>query len=212
MGRRPRDAQATRLEILDAAETLFASSGFGSTSLAQIAQRSGTHKSLILHHFGSKNGLWQAVKERRFASFVEEQSTLFHRGRVSLAELRSVAAAYFRLLRDDPVLVQLLTRAELEQDISCSQYDEKRLAPFVARMRDAQQAGILRRDVPPSHLLLILINVITQWFEARAVFGGWSELPGPDADAAFLQSLQTVFLEGALARGVTKGSGGEVPA
>lgn len=201
MNRRPRDAQATRLEILDAAEALFASKGFGSTSLAQIAQRSRTHKSLILHHFGSKDGLWQAVKERRFASFVDEQSTLFHRGRVSLEEIRSVAAAYFCLLRDDPVLVQLLTRAELEQDLSCSQYDEKRLAPFVARLRDAQQAGILRQDVPPSHLLLILINVITQWFEARAVFRGWSELQGQDPDAAFLHSLETVFLEGALAQG-----------
>lgn len=201
MGRRPRDAQATRLEILDAAEALFAKRGFGSTSLAQIAERSSTHKSLIVHHFGSKNGLWQAVKERRFASFVEEQSTLFHRGRVSLQEIRTVAAAYFRLLQDDPVLVQLLTRAALEQDISCSQYDEKRLAPFVVRLRDAQRAGLLRGDVPPSHLLLILINVITQWFEARAVFRGWSELQGQEADAAFLHSLQTVFLEGALAKG-----------
>ena len=209
MGRRPRDAQATRLEILDAAEALFAKRGFGSTSLAQIAERSGTHKSLIVHHFGSKNGLWQVVKARRFASFVDEQSTLFHRGRVSLQEIRTVAAAYFRLLQDDPVLVQLLTRAELEQDISCSQYDEKRLAPFVDRMRDAQRAGILRSDVPPAHLLLILINVITQWFEARAVFGGWSELQGQDADAAFLQSVQAVFLEGALARNAASAAGRE---
>jgi AcrR family transcriptional regulator len=128
---------------------------------------------------------------------------------VSLEEIRSVAAAYFQLLREDPVLVQLLTRAELEQDLSCSQYDEKRLAPFVARMRDAQTAGILRSDVPPSHLLLILINVITQWFEARAVFGGWSELQGQDADAAFLQSVQAVFLEGALARNAGSATGGE---
>lgn len=198
MGRRPRDAEATQQEILAAAEALFAAQGFGSTSLAQIARRSGTHKSLILHHFTSKDDLWQAVKDRRFASFVDEQSRLFRRGPVSLEEIRSVAAAYFRLLRDDPVLVQLLTRAGLEQDLSCSQYDEQRLKPFVERLRDAQSAGILRGDVPPAHLLLILINVITQWFEARAVFRNWSEMQGRDPDAAFLASLETVFLEGAL--------------
>lgn len=201
MVRRPRDAEATRHEILEAAEALFAANGYGSTSLSQIARASGTHKSLILHHFGSKDDLWQAVKDRRFASFVEEQASLFRRGPVSLVEIRSVAAAYFRLLRDDPVLVQLLTRAELEQDLSCSQYDEKRLAPFVERMRDAQAAGILRDDVPPSHLLLILINVITQWFEARAIFGNWSEIGGPDPDADFLASLEAIFFEGALAAG-----------
>ena len=97
-------------------------------------------------------------------------------------------------------MLQLLTRAELEQDLSCSQYDEKRLAPFVARMRDAQEAGLLRADVPPAHLLLIIINVITQWFEARAVFRDWSELGGEDPDESFLDSLNRIFFEGALAR------------
>ena len=201
MSRRPRDAEATRTDILAAAEALFAAQGFGSTSLAQIARESDTHKSLILHHFESKDGLWQAVKERRFADFVEEQSGLFHRGPVTLEEIRGVVGAYFQLLRDDPVLVQLLTRAELEQDISCSQYDEQRLEPFVARMQDAQAAGILRSDVPAAHLLLILINVITQWFEARPVFRNWSEIDDQDPDAAFLASLETVFFEGALAPG-----------
>jgi len=198
MVRRPRDAKATRLEILDAAEALFAARGFGSTSLAQIAERSNTHKSLILHHFQSKDGLWQVVKERRFAGFVNEQKEFFNRDSVSVEGIRKTTRDYFNLLKNDPVLVQLLTRAELEQDISCSQYDEKRLEPFVSRMRDAQEAGVLRRDVAPAHLLLIIINVITQWFEARAVFRDWSELQGDDPDSAFLESLYRVFFEGAL--------------
>lgn len=200
MSRRPRDADATRQQILDAAERLFAEQGVGSTSLAMIARASDTHKSLILHHFDSKDGLWQAVKERRFAGFVEEQKDLFSQGPVSAAELLGAARAYFELLRGNPVLVQLLTRAELEHDLSCSQYDEARLEPFVERLRDAQQAGILRDDVSPAYLLLMLINAITQWFEARPVFGSWSELQGGDADAAYLDSFEKVFFEGALAR------------
>lgn len=197
--RRPRDAEATRSQILEAAENLFAVQGFGSTSLAQIAKRSHCHKSLILHHFRSKNDLWQIVKERRFSQFVGERKAQFNVTEVSLEEIRNSLRAYFELLRDDPVLVQLLTRAELEQDLSCSQYDEERLQPFVARMRDAQQAGLLRNDVPAAHLLLIVTNVITQWFEARAMFAGWSELQGDDPDSLFLESVEKVFFEGAAA-------------
>ena len=200
MARRPRDAEATRLEILNAAESLFAQNGFGSTSLARIAAASNSHKSLILHHFESKDGLWQAVKERRFAQFTHEQTAVFSQADVSLDEIRRTTEAYFRLLENDPVLVQLLTRAELEQDIGCSQYDEERLAPFVDRMRDAQEAGLLRKDVPPAHLLLIIINAITQWFEARAMFCSWSEMASDDMDAAFLESFHKVFLHGAVAR------------
>lgn len=196
--RRPRDAEATRMQILDAAEQLFAARGFGSTSLAMIARASHTHKSLILHHFQSKDSLWQAVKDRCFAGFVNQQKALFSGKAVTLAEMRETTRAYFDLLKNNPVLVQLLTRAGLEQDLSCSQYDEKRLEPFVARMREAQDAGVLRSDIPPAHLLLIMINVITQWFEARAVFAGWSELSGNDPDEAYLSSLEKVFFEGAL--------------
>jgi len=206
MARRPRDAEATRLQILNAAESLFAQHGFGSTSLARIAVASKTHKSLILHHFESKEGLWQSVKDRRFAQFTGEQTAIFSQAEVSADEIRRTTEAYFRLLENDPVLVQLLTRAELEQDIGCSQYDEERLAPFVNRMRLAQQAGLLRKDVPPAHLLLIIINAITQWFEARAMFCSWSELASDNMDTAFLESFHKVFMEGAASR---SGEGGQ---
>ena len=205
MARTPRDAEATRLEILNAAESLFAQNGVGSTSLARIAAASNSHKSLILHHFDSKEGLWQAVKERRFAQFTGEQTAVFSQVEVSVEQLRKTTEAYFRLLENDPVLVQLLTRAELEQDLGCSQYDEERLAPFVNRMRDAQEAGLLRKDVPPAHLLLIIINAITQWFEARAMFCSWSELASDNMDADFLESFHKVFMEGA---GSRSGKGG----
>jgi len=203
MARRPRDAEATRLEILDAAESLFAKHGFGSTSLARIATASHTHKSLIMHHFESKEGLWQAVKERRFAQFTEQQVAAFSQSEVSLQEIMNTTEAYFNLLKNDPILVQLLTRAELEHDLGCSQYDEERLAPFTARMTAAQEAGLLRKDVPASHLLLIIINSITQWFEARAMFCSWSELSTENMDAAFLNSFRKVFLEGAAVRSDT---------
>ena len=200
MARRPRDAEATRLEILNAAEMLFVQNGFGSVSLARIARASNAHKSLILHHFESKEGLWQAVKERRFTQFTTEQTAVFSQTDVSLEEIIKTTEAYFRLLENDPILVQLLTRAELEQDIGCSQYDEARLAPFVARLRAAQSAGLLRKDVPPSHLLLIIINAITQWFEARAMFSSWSELASDNLDGDFLESFHKVFMEGAVRR------------
>jgi hypothetical protein len=65
-------------------------------------------------------------------------------------------------------------------------------------MRDAQDAGLLRNDVPPAHLLLIITNAITQWFEARAMFSTWSELAADNMDAAYLESFLKVFLQGAV--------------
>ena len=198
MSRRPRDAEATQKAILDAAESLFVDKGYGSTSLSQIGRSCGCSNSLILHHFKSKEGLWDAVKDRAFSGFVEERSNIFGTTPVSLEDMRDTTSAYFGLLQREPDLVQLLIRTELERDLSFNLLHQQQLAPFVARMREAQQAGLLRADVPAAHLLLIVINVITRWFEARHMFEGWEELDNGDLDDRFLDSVIRVFFEGAL--------------
>ena len=201
MARRPRDAEATRRDILDAAQKRFSEKGFGSTSLAEIGRDCGCATSLIVHHFGSKEALWSTVKDRAFSGFVEERSRLYRDRPVSLEDLKDTTEAYFRLLQRHPQLVQLLIRAELEHDLATNRFNTEQLAPFVERMREAQQAGLLRDDVPAAHVLLIVINVITRWFEARHMFRGWDELAGKDMDDQFLESVKRVIFGGAVAPG-----------
>jgi AcrR family transcriptional regulator len=198
MARRPRDAAATRKNILDKAGELFVNQGFGSTSLAEISKACNCANSLIVHHFQSKVGLWNAVKDRAFEGFVEDQKKIFSDKPVGVQGLRDTAAAYFSFLQNNPSLVQLMLRAELERDLSMNQISMEQLTPFVARMSEAQQAGILRDDIPAAHLLLIVINVITRWFEARHIFEDWGELGSGDHDEAFLESVSKVVFEGAL--------------
>ena len=71
MPRRPRDPIATRNAILDAAEAVFSERGFGDASMSGIAARGGVTQSLIHHHFGSKQALWRAVKQRRIGPYLE---------------------------------------------------------------------------------------------------------------------------------------------
>jgi len=201
MSRRPRDAEATRKAILDTAEQMFVEHGFGSTSMAQIGKACKCANSLIVHHFGSKEELWKQVKDRAFEGFVEESKHIFQDRPVSIEGLRETTEAYFSLLQENPSLVRLLLRAEMEQDPARSKFNTEQLEPFVARMAEAQRAGILRSDVPAAHLLLVILNIVTRWFEAHHLFAGWSELGVGDRDRAFLASVHKIVLEGALARG-----------
>ncbi len=61
---RSRDSEATRCAALDAAQRLFAEKGFAGVSMREIASVSGISQSLIYYHFGNKEGLYSAVKER----------------------------------------------------------------------------------------------------------------------------------------------------
>ncbi len=52
-----------RRAMVDAAITLFSQQGVRGTGVAAIAERAGVTPSALIHHFGSKEGLVQAVLE-----------------------------------------------------------------------------------------------------------------------------------------------------
>ncbi|HCS63572.1 MAG TPA: DUF1956 domain-containing protein [Cellvibrio sp.] len=73
------DGEATRLRILETAGELFAAGGFAETPNKAIAATANVDLASINYHFGSRNGLYQAV-------LIEA-----HRRLISLSELRELA-------------------------------------------------------------------------------------------------------------------------
>ncbi|MBT8085854.1 MAG: TetR/AcrR family transcriptional regulator [Woeseia sp.] len=61
----PRNAEATRERILDAAERLFAKRGFEGVTVRQIMSQAGADVALAYYHFKSKRDLFDAVLLRR---------------------------------------------------------------------------------------------------------------------------------------------------
>lgn len=59
-----RNASSTRTRILDAAQELILSKGYGGTSLNSILDRTDVTKGAFFHHFESKKALAYAVIER----------------------------------------------------------------------------------------------------------------------------------------------------
>lgn len=71
-----KDGEATRLRILEAAGELCATLGFGETSNKAVAAKAEVDLASINYHFGSRNGLYQAVlgeARRRFLDIADLQ-------------------------------------------------------------------------------------------------------------------------------------------
>ncbi len=77
----PREAAAaeTRLRILDAAEQSFSLEGFGGAAMKSIAALADVAQGLISYHFGSKEGLYAAVIERRASEISHGRLALLDR-------------------------------------------------------------------------------------------------------------------------------------
>ena len=116
MSARVRDPEATRAAILDAAEQAILSKGFAKTSTSEIARLAGVTKSLIHHHFGSKEALWEEAKVRRFAGYATQQKAMLDEQEPTADLLRDSMKMYFRFLRSNPELVKMMAWMFVEED------------------------------------------------------------------------------------------------
>lgn len=104
----------TKDKILDAAEQLFATTGFAETSMRQITTKAGVNLASVNYHFGSKKALIKAVVDRYLHLFlpslldeinalekqksnftVEELFTCFKRPLLNLEQVSAEGAIYF---------------------------------------------------------------------------------------------------------------------
>ena len=69
-------AAETKERILDAAERLFADSGFAATSLRDITGEADVNLASVNYHFGSKEALLSAILERRFRPINDQRIAL----------------------------------------------------------------------------------------------------------------------------------------
>lgn len=172
-------ADATREAILDTAIEHFAAWGFFNSSVPKIAAEVGLTKTGLLHHFGSKEGLLEAVLELR------EQ-----RGTQAFFDLDQIVdpidyfeqiAAQAAFNETQPGLTQMFSILAAEAanpEHPAHDYFEQRYRRIIDAsagiLHTAVSAGSLRPDVDPEQLASEIIGVldgfVVQWGLARPQF------------------------------------------
>jgi len=201
--RTPRDPEATRTALVEAAEEIFLQKGFGNTSLSEIAKRAGITKSLIHHYFGSKEGLWREVKTRRFMHYAQRQMEMLQQAQPSAELLKASVAFYFDFLRRNPQIVRVLAWMFLEQDQKeCMDIDRELIAQGVENIRATQALGQLRKDIDPRFIVFVFIGLCQHWFQDKGHFmeSFGTQGLGEDLDEAYLGTIIKIFFEGILPR------------
>ncbi len=198
-----RDPEATQAALLEAAEAIFLTKGYGNTSLSQIANRAGVTKSLIHHYFESKENLWREVKQRRFSYYMNRQMDMLAQAQPNAELLEESIRFYFRFLVKNPEIVQIMAWMFLERDQDdCLKKDQELNKAGIARIREAQEAGELRDDVDPRFILFSFVGLAQHWIQDKKHFMndlGTEGLP-EDLDEAYLNDMIKIFMQGVLPR------------
>ncbi|HEY5785116.1 MAG TPA: helix-turn-helix domain-containing protein [Microlunatus sp.] len=169
------NGERTRAALVDAALDVFAKKGSQRLSIRQIAEQIGTSHTALLHHFGSKDVLLEAVLARRREREGPEQRALIRR----LGLLEAVPAIMNHNATIPGVLqLDTVLRAEaLGQDHAARETIHKQQTEFLASVRIEleleDRAGHLRDDLDLDVVARLITSLIegiqVAWLEDRSV-------------------------------------------
>ena len=163
----PAKAQASPVSshdrILLAAKQLFSQRGYENTSTVAIARQAGTSESQLMKHFGSKEGLLEAIFERGWTSLAAEMSRAKDQ-ESPRARMRALFEAVVSGLERDPELMELMmlearrVRREANQVLVTTGFLQLiRIVDETLAL--AQQAGQLKVPVKPETVRSGLIGM-----------------------------------------------------
>jgi AcrR family transcriptional regulator len=141
------DDLTTKARLRETALALFADHGIAATSLRSIAAAAGVSPGLVIHHFGSKDGLRRAVDAvvvKRITAALSEVP--IGSSGASLIDQRAEVLA--RVLRPQPALLQYLAQALSEGGAAAGELFALLYATASADHALAD-AGVIRTDSDP---------------------------------------------------------------
>ncbi len=151
--------RATKADIVEAAFQVFAESGYGGTSVRQIARRAGINHATLLHHFPHKWLLLQSVLEHR--------DEIQHIEPTSLDETLALLLGIAIRNEETPGLTRLFTLLAAESadpDHPARAYFRDRLARLRQQIAHhielAQASGQVATDVAP---MVAATDIVALW-------------------------------------------------
>ncbi|MFI6877646.1 TetR/AcrR family transcriptional regulator [Streptomyces sp. NPDC050400] len=140
--------------LLDAALRVYADAGEDGITVSALTRASGVSLGSLYHHFGSVDGLMNALLLRWLGRLLGDLSAALGRSRTARGGIRALVETYLRFIREYPDAARLLH----------SSYADRLGMAQAKQLRDAQEARL---------------SPLALWMEERVASGEVAPLTGP---------------------------------
>lgn len=196
------EAVPTRAAILAEARRCFAEHGYEGTSLNDIAAGVGIRRASVLHHFPSKEAVYQAVFERALADWGDRIEMAVREGELPQSEgwthVDRVLTAAVRWFAENPEFVRLVRHESLADGAHLGFDLGEALRPWfqqaVAYFEREMGAGRLRKH-DPEQLVISGYGAILNYFSDVHFLEGLLDRDpmGEEALETRIQSIRDFF-------------------
>lgn len=195
--RRIRDPEAVRTAVLDAALELFAQHGFADTSLRDISQKSGVSHPLILHHFGSKEALYDSVKRRVVEGYAQRFPAAVRAANRPIS-IRAEMKRILTYVGENELALRLCARTRVDGDFQVWPGEPDLLNLIRQRIEAAQEKGTIRTDIDAQQVSIMILGIVFFWLDNRQHFA--QRLGSPISNDSYLNTAVKMIEEGLLPR------------
>jgi TetR/AcrR family transcriptional regulator len=173
MTRKQRETHLREQIILEAAEKLFLSKGYESTTMDEIATASEFSKGTLYNYFNSKDELYLAIGIKAYDLIINYTKSFIEKEELGIKQLMAIGYAYYEFSKDFPAyattfhdiatnLPDISTKAKkdltkIEQNYLSSSDIYRDL--FLKVMSEAVKLKAIRADKPPTMIGYILSTI-----------------------------------------------------
>lgn len=156
-------ATGTRAAIFEAAYDEFAEKGRSGASMRAIARRAGCTQSLVHHHFGSKDDLWEAASRDIAKLWFDLSSDFLDDPEPDAAAVREILQTLWSFWQANPRALRMGTWLLLEGALDEQRETHERgHARILSAFGRAQRTGAIRSDIPVDVMVLAVYSAVTQ--------------------------------------------------
>jgi AcrR family transcriptional regulator len=185
----------TRQRILTAARQVFARDGFQGATTREIAREAGVNEVTIFRHFHTREELLHATLKQSCASLDALVQPEEHWRQDLFGALERYVREVYAHLRGKEALVRAFTsEAPILSEATRRTLQEfmlKRKALLVARLQEAQNAGLVRTGLDLSAAADLLPDAVRSAMLRHTAFGD-----DPESIAAHLKGITDIFYQG----------------
>jgi TetR/AcrR family transcriptional regulator len=177
---------------------VFSEQGFSGTSLDAIAKQANCTKGLVVHYFGGKQQLWQAVIDY-YVSLAEGSEFINQNSTLDMPGIELFLRRTFRFFQTHPDYTQIADWIAVDNSVGIPPEMSRLLQGAGEAFSQTQQAGALREDVDARHAHLLAYSLIASWFRYRTLFQqAWQLDPAQSQDQgdAYFNDILKILIRG----------------